>query len=79
MLPLVPIKNVCNMGSHFFGSIFGAIFIIVIACVIYVIIARLFKLKAKEETLNNCFGLVFYFALAISIIVFILNKCSTVG
>jgi len=65
------------MGGHFLGSIFGAVFIVVLVCAIYVIIARLFRIKVDKETVYSCFGIIFYAALAISFIVFILNKCST--
>ena len=65
------------MGSHFWGSIFGAIFIVFIISIIYVIIVRLFRIKVDNETVSSCFSYICYIALVISFIVFLLNKCST--
>ena len=64
---------------NFFGSIFGTVFIIVICVIILVGIIKLFKINVSEEDIRGCFTIIGYIALAITFIVFILNKCSSGG
>lgn len=65
--------------GNFFGSIFGAIFLIVIAAIILVGIVKLFKISVSQEDFDGCFTIIGWMALAITFIVFICNKCSAAG
>ena len=62
--------------SNFFGSIFGALFIIFILWIIIAIIVKLFKVKVDGEDLQGCFTIVGYIGLGIAFFIFLLNKCS---
>ena len=65
--------------GNFFGSIFGAIFLIIIAAIILVGIVKLFKISVSQEDFDGCFTIIGWMALAITFIVFICNKCSAAG
>ena len=63
----------------FFGSVFGAIFMIVIGAIILVGIIKLFRLKVNQEDVEGCFSIIGFIAFAITFMVFVLNKCSEAG
>ena len=63
--------------SKFFGSIFGALFIIFIIWIVIAIIVKLFKVKVNQEDFEGCFTIIGYIGLGIAFIVFLLNKCSS--
>lgn len=66
-----------DMLRTLFGSIFGTIIIIFVVCVIFVFIARLFKLKLNQEDFEGCFGLICAIAVGITILVYLFNQCSS--
>ena len=65
--------------GNFFGSIFGTIFLIIIASIILVGVVKLFKISVSQEDIEGCFTIIGWMALVITLIVFICNKCSSVG
>lgn len=65
--------------GNFFGSIFGTIFLIIIASIILVGVVKLFKISMSQEDIEGCFTIIGWMALVITLIVFICNKCSAVG
>ena len=65
--------------GNFFGSIFGTIFLIIIASIILVGVVKLFKISVSQEDIEGCFTIIGWMALVITLIVFICNKCSAVG
>ncbi len=65
--------------DNFFGSIFGALFIIFIIWIVIAVIIKLFKVNVDGEDLKGCFTIVGYIGLGIAFIVFLLSKCSSPG